>query len=76
MPYMDDAPENNKFLLGFEKYDLLPDFWKFCEQQFGYADTKPSLEKLLITMFVPYADSFCSRYSKYFTKIQSFLFLI
>ena len=35
-----------------EKYDLLPSFWKLCEQQFGYTDAKPTLEKLIVTMFV------------------------
>lgn len=44
--------EDNKFLTEMEKYDLLPSFWKFCEQQFGYTDAKPTLEKLIVTMFV------------------------
>ena len=44
--------ENNKFLAEMEKYDLLPSFWKLCEQQFGYTDAKPTLEKLIVTMFV------------------------
>lgn len=44
--------EDNKFLVEIEKYDLLPAFWKLCEQHFGYTDPKPSLEKLLVTMFV------------------------
>lgn len=44
--------EDNKFLTEMEKYDLLPSFWKLCEQQFGYTDAKPTLEKLIITMFV------------------------
>ena len=44
--------EDNKFLAEMEKYDLLPSFWKLCEQQFGYTDAKPTLEKLIVTMFV------------------------
>lgn len=44
--------EDNKFLAEIEKYDLLPAFWKLCEQHFGYTDPKPNLEKLLVTMFV------------------------
>ena len=44
--------EDNKFLAEMEKYDLLPSFWKLCEQQFGYTDAKPTLEKLVVTMFV------------------------
>lgn len=35
-----------------EKYDLQSPFWKLCEQQFGYTDAKPTLEKLVVTMFV------------------------
>ena len=44
--------EDNKFLDEMEKYDLLPSFWKLCEQQFGYTDAKPTLEKMIVTMFV------------------------
>ena len=45
---------NNAFWQEFEKYDLLSAFWQFCEQHFGYTDTKPSLERLLVTLFVTY----------------------
>lgn len=44
--------EENKFLLEMEKYDLQQSFWKLCEQQFGYTDEKPTLEKLILTLFV------------------------
>ena len=44
--------EDNKFLLEMEKYDLQSSFWKLCEQQFGYTDAAPTLEKLVVTMFV------------------------
>ncbi len=54
----DDGFENNKFLAEFEKYDLWDAFWRMCEEQFGYADVKPSLEKLVITMFVTYTDRY------------------
>lgn len=46
--------EENRFLQEFAKYDLLDSFWKLCEQHFGYTDVKPSLERLLVTMFVTY----------------------
>lgn len=39
-----DGLEENKFIAEFDKYGLLPSFWKFCEQQFGYSDNKPSLK--------------------------------
>ena len=42
----------NKYLAEMDKYDLLSAFWKLCEQHFGYTDPKPTLEKLLVTMFV------------------------
>ena len=48
----DGTLEDNKFLSEIEKYDLLDSFWKLCEQQFGYTDAKPTLEKLIVTMFV------------------------
>lgn len=48
----DGTLEENKFLAEMEKYDLLLSFWKLCEQQFGYTDAKPTLEKLIVTMFV------------------------
>lgn len=44
--------EDNKFLSEMEKYDLQSSFWKLCEQQFGYTDAAPTLEKLVVTMFV------------------------
>jgi len=52
----DDGFENNKYLSEFEKYDLLPTFWQHCEDAFGYTDPKPTLEKLVMTMFVTYAS--------------------
>ena len=49
---------DNKFLSEVEKYGLLDDFWKLCEQHFGYTDVKPTLEKLMITMFVTYTAKY------------------
>lgn len=49
---------DNKFLEEMEKYDLLEDFWKLGEQYFGYIDVKPTLEKLLVTMFVTYTGRY------------------
>lgn len=57
----DDKLEDSKFLAEFEKYDLLPAFWKFCEQQFGYNDNKPTLEKLVVTLFITYADKYIQK---------------
>lgn len=55
----DSTLEDNKFLMETEKYGLMGDFWKLCEQHFGYADVKPTLEKLVVTMFVTYTASMC-----------------
>ena len=49
---------DNAFLQEFEKYDLLTAFWQLCEQHFGYTDTKPSLERLLVTLFVTYTGRY------------------
>ena len=54
----EDALEENKFLAEFEKYDLLSAFWQLCEEQFGYTDVKPTLEKLAITMFITYTERY------------------
>lgn len=51
-----DELENNKYLLEFEKYDLLNPFWEMCEETFGYTDASPSLSKFIYTLFVTYAS--------------------
>ena len=50
--------DENSYLEEFEKYELLSAFWKLCEQQFGYSDDKPTLEKLVVTMFVTYTERY------------------
>lgn len=52
----DDGFVDNKYLVEFEKYDLLNAFWQQADIAFGYNDPKPTLEKLIITMFVTYAS--------------------
>ena len=54
----DDELEDNRFLNEFEKYGLLDAFWRLCEEQFGYSDVKPTLEKLVLTMFVTYTQRY------------------
>lgn len=51
----DDGLQDNKYLAEFEKYDLLSAFWQQADVAFGYNAPKPTLEKLVITMFVTYA---------------------
>lgn len=54
----EDDLENNKFLEEMDKYELLSAFWKLCEQQFGYVDDEPTLERLIVTLFVTYTDRY------------------
>lgn len=49
---------DNSFMAEFDRYDLLESFWKLCEQHFGYTDVKPTLEKLVATMFVTYTAKY------------------
>lgn len=50
--------KENKYLEEMEKYELLEAFWKLCEQQFGYVDAEPMLERLIVTFFVTYTDRY------------------
>lgn len=54
----ENTVKKNKYLEEIEKYELLGAFWKLCEQQFGYTDEEPSLEKLTVTLFVTYTDRY------------------
>ena len=31
-------------------------FWRFCEKQYGYKDSNPTIQKFLVTMLVTYID--------------------
>lgn len=50
--------EHNVILAEFGKYDLLQSFWRICTEQLGYQDEHPSINKLMMTMFVTYTDSY------------------
>lgn len=54
----DDILEENRFLADFGKYDLVEPFWRLCEEYYGYTDAKPTLEKLIISMFVTYTERY------------------
>lgn len=54
----EDNLTENKYLEEFAKYDIEKEFWKLCEQQFGFSMDAPNLEKLVITMFVTYSDRY------------------
>lgn len=50
-----DNQDVNPYLAEFFKFDLLDAFWRQAQDMFGYADEKPTLEKLTMTLFVTYA---------------------
>jgi len=52
----EDGQEENRYLEEFKKYDLVDPFWRMCDLQFGYSDQNPTVEKLIITMFVTYTQ--------------------
>lgn len=51
-----DGFEENKYLAEFDKYGLTEAFWKHCDTVFGYTDADPTLEKLVMSTFVTYAQ--------------------
>lgn len=54
----DSDLKENTFLSEFDKYDLTKSFWTYCEQHMGYVDPEPTLEKMVVTMFVTYAEKY------------------
>lgn len=48
--------DENKYLAEFAKYGLDMAFWQHCDSVFGYSDNEPSLEKLVMTLFVTYTQ--------------------
>lgn len=48
--------ENNRYLGEFSKFGLDKAFWQHCDSVFGYSDSQPTLEKLVITLFVTYVQ--------------------
>lgn len=50
--------EDNKYFVEIEKYNLAAAFWRLCDKYFGFTNAEPSLEKLLISMFMTYTDRY------------------
>lgn len=50
----ENSINENKHLAEIEKYGLTNAFWNHIEQTFGYSDAEPTLEKLLMCMFITY----------------------
>lgn len=49
-----DSLEDNKYLADIERYGLTESFWRNIDNIFGYSDSMPTLEKLMISMFITY----------------------
>lgn len=47
---------DNPLLAELERRGLTEILWRICERQFGYADPEPTLERLVVTLFVTCAD--------------------
>lgn len=67
----EDTLLDNKYLEEFTKYNIDSEFWKLCEQQFGFSMDAPNLKKLVITMFVTYAEHYI--YAKMPKKWKKFV---
>ncbi len=49
-----DGIEDNKYIAEIEKYGLSESFWRHTDELFGYSDSQPTIEKLLMTLFITY----------------------
>jgi uncharacterized protein (TIGR02687 family) len=52
-----DGVTDNSLLKKIENQKIDRVFWQFCEKQYGYRDSNPTLQKFLITMLVTYMDT-------------------
>lgn len=48
---------DNAILKKLENQKIDRAFWRFCEKQYGYKDTNPTIQKFLVTMLVTYMDA-------------------
>ena len=51
----DESLDENKYIVELEKYGLTEAFWQQAEITFGYMDPEPTLEKLLMSLFITYS---------------------
>lgn len=57
--------KENKYLVEFEKMDLLSSFWALCAKYYGYTEENKSFEKLVATLLVTHtANSFTGELPK------------
>ena len=48
---------DNAIMKKIENQKIDRAFWRFCEKQYGYKDTNPTIQKFLVTMLVTYMDA-------------------
>jgi len=51
-----DGFEDNKYLADFKRHGLEESFWNLVSLHFGYTDAEPTLEKLVMTLLMTYAQ--------------------
>jgi uncharacterized protein (TIGR02687 family) len=51
----------NEYIMEFKKYGLDEAFWEHCSNTFSFADESPNLEKLIISLFLTYAQKEVNR---------------
>ena len=49
--------EENKYIVQFNKMNILDDFWRICDNYYGYNEKHPSVRKFLITLLITYTDN-------------------
>ena len=54
---MEDDINENKFLIEFEKMDILDAFWDLSKEKFGYEDKNPTIQKFLISLIITYTST-------------------
>lgn len=47
--------EKQEIISAFEKAEIADDFWKICSSRFGYEESKPTLLKLVLSLFAVHA---------------------
>lgn len=47
--------EKQEIITAFEKAGIADDFWHICATRFGYEESKPTLLRLILSMFAVHA---------------------
>lgn len=55
---VDSRLDENQYLDELNKLGMLEVFWRLCSNNFGFSAIEPNVEKLVISMFVTYADKY------------------